>query len=176
MLIFLVNVLRGTPIWVWAILAALVSVGLRQLRARSIRPWMVFVAPVIFLAIGVLSSGRHGAVFAAWTVAAIVAAFIAAARPRGGNIRYEAKSGLIHIPGSAMPLFFMMTIFLINYVTQVMFAIDPTKATSIVWQVGSAIIMGTLTGVFFGRSIAIFRLSRDHSSTRVSSGSTRSIQ
>lgn len=173
---FLFYVFRATPVWVWAILAALVGLGIRQMRARSVKPSTLFIAPAVFFVIGLLSSGRAGAAIVGWALAVILLALITATQWRSKSIRYDAESGLLHAPGSVVPLFFMLSTFLVSYVTRVMFAIDPGKAGSIVWQVGVATLIGSLTGIFLGRAISIFWPSRAHSIGRVSLGSTRSIQ
>ncbi len=159
MLTFLFNIIRATPIWVWVILIALAVLGVRQLRDRTVNPISLFIAPLVFLAIGLASSGRHGAALGAWLVVALITTTISAVWMRAAaGARYDMKSALLHIPGSAKPMFFMLSIFLFNYVAQVTFAIDPVKATSALWQIGFSVITGALTGVFLGRAISLYRL------------------
>jgi hypothetical protein len=159
MVTFIWHVIRATPLWVWAILATLIVIGLRQLNDRSIRPATIFIAPLVFMMIGLLSSGRKGEASVCWAIAVVVFATYTAMRwkPTAGA-RYDKQTARIHIPGSAMPLCFMLAIFLFNYVIQVMFAINASIAASLAWQVGVASILGASTGVLFGRAVSVYCL------------------
>ena len=54
----------------------------------------------------------------------------------------------------------MLAIFLLNYVVNVVLAINPSYRGELVWQVVSALILGALSGVFIGRAATLFCMNR----------------
>jgi hypothetical protein len=161
MIEFVVQVIKHTPLWVWAILLALSALGLRQLQSRALKPYVVLLAPAAFFVLGLVTSGRSTAAFAAWAAALLLVAsgVYLCLRPIG-TARFDALSQRIHVPGSAWPLFFMLTIFLLNYVVNVAQAIEPSLLKRTLWQLGTPAALGALSGGFLGRSLSLFALSR----------------
>jgi hypothetical protein len=162
---FVGQVLKGTPVWVWAILAALVVLGVRQLKPRVVPRYSVLIAPVVFLFVGLMASGRAPLGFLVWALSLLSAsAFTFFVWKPSGRGRYDASSDRLHLPGSVIPLLLMLSIFLLNYVINVAMAVNPAWRTLVAWQVGPAIVLGLLSGVFMGRSLTQFRLNRGNAS------------
>ena len=158
---FAIQILKNTPIWVWAILVALIFLGTRQLKARVVKRHTVLIAPIVFLFVGLTAAGRGPVGFATWAVSLIslAAATFFVWQPTAGA-RYEASGDRLHIPGSIVPMLLMLAIFLLNYVINVLLAINPSYRSELVWQVAPALILGALSGVFFGRAATLFRMNR----------------
>ncbi len=157
---FAVQILKATPIWVWALLVALIYLGSQQLKARVIKRYTVLIAPVVFLLVGLLAAGRGPAGFAAWALALIsLAAFTFFVWQPTAGARYEPNGDNLQMPGSAVPMLLMLSIFLLNYVFNVALAINPAFRGEIAWQVGPALILGSLSGVFVGRAATLFRMN-----------------
>ena len=158
---FAIQILKGTPIWVWVILAALIYLGGKQLKARVVKRYSVLIAPVVFLFVGLMAAGRGPVGFATWAVSLISVAAVTffGWQPTGGA-RYEASGDRLHMPGSAVPMLLMLAIFLLNYVINVVLAINPAYRSQLAWQVGPALILGALSGVFIGRAATLFRMNR----------------
>lgn len=158
---FVFQILKATPVWVWAILTALVVLGAKQMRPRVVTRYSVLIAPVIFLFIGVLSAGRGPTGFAAWAIALFATAAITffVWQPTGGA-QYDARADRLKLPGSVVPMLLMLAIFLLNYVINVALAINPALRSDLAWQVGPAVVLGALSGVFIGRALTLFRMNR----------------
>ena len=158
---FAMQILKNTPIWVWAILAALIYLGSRQLKARVVKRYSVLIAPVVFLFVGLMASGRGPVEFATWALTLLTLATVTffVGRPTAGA-RYEANGDRLHMPGSAVPMTIMLAIFLLNYVINVVLAINPSYRSELVWQVVPALILGALSGVFIGRAATLFCMNR----------------
>ncbi len=158
---FLSQVLKGTPLWVWGILVALVVLGLLQLRARAIRRFSVLIAPIAFLFVGLLAAGRGPTGFSVWALALLATAALTFFfwQPTGGA-RYDAGTDRLHLPGSVVPMSLMISIFLLNYVINVTLAINPALRGELAWQVGPAVILGSLSGTFIGRAATLFCMNR----------------
>jgi hypothetical protein len=162
---FAVQILKGTPVWVWAILAALMYLGTRQLKARIVSRYSVLIAPVVFLFVGLMSAGRGPLGLAVWALAVVSLAAVTffVFQPTAGA-RYEANGDRLHMPGSFVPMLLMLAIFLLNYVINVVLAINPAYRGELMWQVLPALVLGALSGVFIGRAATLFRMNRVHSS------------
>ena len=158
---FAIQILKNTPIWVWAILAALIYLGSKQLKARVVKRYTVLIAPVVFLFVGLVAAGRGPVGLATWAVSltslAVVTFFVW--QPTGGA-RYEPSGDRLHVPGSVVPMLLMLAIFLLNYVVNVVLAINPSYRGELVWQVVPALILGALSGVFIGRAATLFCMNR----------------
>lgn len=158
---FVSQVLKGTPIWAWAILVALIVLGVNQLRARVVSRYSVLIAPVIFLFVGLMAAGRGPVGFTAWALTLIAtAAFTFFVWQPTGSARYDARTDRLNLPGSVIPMLLMLGIFLLNYVINVALAINPALRSEMTWQIGPAIILGALSGVFIGRALTLFRMNR----------------
>ena len=158
---FAMQILKGTPIWVWAILAALLYLGSKQLKPRVVKRYSVLIAPVVFLFVGLMASGRGLVGFTTWAVSLMTFAAVTffVWQPTAGA-RYEANGDRLHMPGSVVPMLLMLAIFLLNYVINVVLAVNPAYRSEMVWQVVPAFVLGALSGVFVGRAATLFRLNR----------------
>ena len=158
---FAIQILKGTPIWVWAILAALIYLGGRQLKPRVVKRFSVLIAPVAFLFVGLMAAGRGPVGFATWALSLLTLAAVTFFiwRPTAGA-RYEANGDRLHMRGSAVPMMIMLAIFLLNYVINVVLAINPALRAELAWQVVPALILGALSGLFIGRAASLFHMNR----------------
>ena len=158
---FISQVLKGTPAWVWAVLVALIVLGVKQLRARTVSRYSVLIAPVVFLFVGLMAAGRGPLGFSAWALMLLAAAAFTFSewQPTAGA-RYDVSTDRLNLPGSVIPMLLMLAIFLLNYVINVTLAINPALRAELPWQVGPAIILGALSGVFIGRAATLFRMNR----------------
>ena len=158
---FISQVLKNTPVWVWAILVSLIVLGANQLRTRLVSRYSVLIAPVAFLFIGVMAAGRGSVGFTAWALALLAtAAFTFFVWQPTAGARYNASTDRLHLPGSVIPMLLMLAIFLLNYVINVALAINPALRAELPWQVWPAVILGGLSGVFIGRAATLFCMNR----------------
>ncbi|KRB99989.1 hypothetical protein ASE11_10110 [Hydrogenophaga sp. Root209] len=104
----LVPILRNTPIWVWGLLAALLALGISQLRERTASLARVSLLPLVMTILSVsgtfsaLGATPHRALsMSAWLLAAALA-FALFARGRNAA-KYDPTRGLYRLPGSSVP-------------------------------------------------------------------------
>ena len=158
---FISQVLKGTPLWVWAILVALIVLGVKQMRPRVVARYSVLIAPVVFLFVGLTAAGRGPTGFLAWALTLLAtAAFTYFVWQPTAGARYDASADRLNLPGSVLPMLLMLAIFLFNYVVNVVLAINPALRGELAWQIGPAIVLGALSGVFAGRAATLFRMNR----------------
>lgn len=160
----LITILLHTPLWVWALLTALVALGLWQRRARRVRPVQLLVLPVALLALGLWSMAPRFVAQPAWAALWLTALLVAArwsrrwAPPVG--TRWLPDLGLLALPGSWLPLAIILAIFSLRYATGVALALQPEWRSMWQVQVPLALLFGTLSGVFLGRAWGLWALTR----------------
>jgi len=159
----IVPVLRQTPVWVWGLLAAFLTLGITQLRDRTaslVRVSLMPVAMTVFSISGTytaLGASPHLATaIAAWLIAAVLA-FALVARGQA-NAVYDPVRRLFHLPGSAAPLLLIVGIFLVKYVVGVDLAMAPQLVQDAPYVLSVAALYGAFTGAFVGRAARLWRL------------------
>lgn len=160
----LVPVLRGTPVWVWGLFAALLALGASQLRDRTaslVRVSLMPVAMTLLSVSGTFSalggSPRRAMGIAIWLVAAALA-FAVFSRGRSAGAQYDAERRVYRLQGSVTPLLTILGIFLVKYVVGVDLAMEPQLVQNAPYVLGVAALYGAFTGVFVGRASRLWRL------------------
>ena len=159
------QILAGTPIWVWALLSLLIALGLAQSRARSVTLRRVVLLPLVMTALSMY--GTYSALHASpwswilWAGAALatIAWFASGDLPTG--VRYETAGRRFHLPGSWEPLALMMAIFCTRYAVAVALAMHPAWAQEVAVAAIVASIYGALSGVFMGRMLRMLMATRE---------------
>src|SRR4051794_591212 len=157
---FAYQILIHTPIWVFALFAYLVWLGIKAMQPRTTTIWRSLIVPAIFIVWGLsrlLSDYQHGmAPLVSWIIAALALASVGllTARP----FELDHVTGQIHRPGSPIPLVRNVTIFALQYTVAVIAAVHPEGLT-VVPLFGRA-ISAAMTGYFIGRTIALLRQYR----------------
>lgn len=161
------DIVRGTPAWVAALLAALIALGLSSTRARSAAPARLALLPVAMLGLalwGVQSafaaSGRLTEVLLLW--AACFAAMLALGR-RGAapaGTRWIAAERRFHLPGSWAPMALIVGVFLIKYTVGVQLALEPALARDAAFAFAITGLYGLLSGWIAARTLRVLRLQK----------------
>ncbi len=155
-------IVRHTPPWAWAILAALVALGLRQLREQRVGRMRLVLAPA---ALGVYSLygataafGWRPGVLLAW--AAGMAGAVAANRwlrwPR--RVQPLADGGFL-IGGSAWPMVLMLAVFAQRWVVGAAEVLRPAWRHSEAFAGPMALAWGLLSGLFLARALRVLSLA-----------------
>ncbi len=159
----LFQILSNTPKWVFALFAALLWLGLSQLRTRQIG-----LARSTLLAVGMTGFSLFGTVSAfagvpaallAWLAAAAVVFAVVLKRPLPPGTRHDAASRRFTVPGSAVPLALLMGIFFTKYALGVTLALQPALARGTAFALGLSALYGAFSGVFAGRAARLWRLA-----------------
>jgi hypothetical protein len=149
----LLQIAIHTPLWVFAVLAALIWLGIRNLKPRNVPLWSIFVLPLVSLCFA------PARIEAAPDATKGMLVFLVAAVTAGAGFvtgsRTPAKLGqqnlLIGLPGSPFTLLCGLSIFTTNYVLGVTFAINQDWAIDAVWGFVPALIGGALAGFVVAR-------------------------
>lgn len=160
-----VPVLRQTPLWVWGLLVALLALGASQLRDRSASLARVSLMPVamtLFSVSGTYSAfgatPHLGLAITAWLIASVLA-FALVARGRAEGAQYDPARRRYHLPGSVVPLWLIVGIFLVKYVVGVDLTMAPQLVQDTEYVLCIAALYGAFTGFFVGRASRLWRLA-----------------
>jgi hypothetical protein len=155
----LLQIVQHTPVWVWGLLAALAAYGWSQTRPREMSLTRVTVVPLVLLALsfaGVVSTFAHATVaILAWGVG--VGAAIALGRRfmklRGAS--WSSETGLLHVPGSWLPMTLMIALFLIKYGVGATLAMNHAMAANTTFAACCGLAYGGFSGLFAARALGL---------------------
>lgn len=164
----IVTVLKNTPSWVWGLLAALLALGISQVRTREVSLTRMSVMPLAMCAFSLWgtasafgSSPLLGWVLLAWAVCAALMASLIGPRQAPAGTRYDAALRCFHVPGSLTPLALILGIFMTKYVVGVELAMQPGLAQDGQFTLVVGALYGLFSGTFAGRAARLWRLARD---------------
>ena len=160
----MLDILRYTPIWVWGLLAALLTLGFWQTRTRNLTRARLMVLPLTLMGLGLWSTSASFAALplaaGAW-LAALTASFFAARRlPTPAGTRWDAASERLHLPGSWLPLALIVVMFTLRYSATVALILHPAWRGDPLLLLPLAALYGALGGLFLGRAVGLLALTR----------------
>ena len=157
------QIIIHTPIWVWALLALLLWLGLKQSRPAQPSLLRTSVVPLVLTSLslyGAVSAfGSAPVVMLAWLAAAIVLATVVLQSPLPAATRFDARTRTFQVPGSWVPLALMMGIFANKYVVGVALNLHPELMHEATFTLGFSALYGAFSGVFAARAIRLWRLA-----------------
>ena len=162
-------IVQRTPGWVWGLLAALLALGLSQLKDRQVGLRRVAVMPIAWLGFAMYgmysafgNSGQLATVAVAWLVAAAGVAAMLLKLPSSPGTRFEATSQTFVVPGSGVPLLMILGIFMTKYIVGIELAMNPALARDAGFALRIALLYGAFNGVFTAQALRLLRLVGTH--------------
>lgn len=158
---FVYAIVVNTPIWVWVLLAYLVSRGVVALREREMKPGRALIVPTVFLAwglAGLVESHGLGLDLALFVVGLAAGLF-------GGRAlalltpppRLALDAGTMILPGSPIPLALIVVSFVVKYAASVALALTAGSAVHAEFASATALAGGVFAGLLWGRTLTQFR-------------------
>ena len=159
--IVLIEILRHTPHWVWAILAAITALGVMQLREHRVSRGRLLLAPI---GLGAYSLWGASSVFGlaavpAW-LAGMALALLANRALRWPRTVEMAADGRFTLRGSAWPLLVMWSLFALRYAVAVTLVFHPALAHDGALAIGVVALYGALSGLFTARALRVLQSAR----------------
>jgi len=156
----LVEIVRRTPPWVFALFAYLVWIGIKRLRPRARDVRAVWITPAIFIVWGLAGLWQHGGplalTLADWLGGALVGGALGAVPAQ--RLTADRVRGRVLQRASAAPLLRNVVLFGAHYALNVLSAIHPgQRASLMLWDVA---VSGLGAGYFAGwatRFMAAYR-------------------
>lgn len=144
------------PPWVWGVFLLLLVLGIRRLRARTVRPFVIAIAPAAFLIWSLSSLPGYAAVggwalaLAIWIAGFLIGAGSFAALP--DKLATRDADGNYHLPGTTGPLFQYLGIFVVRFGLAMWAAIDrPAAPVALGLGLGVSALMSGRTAAAFAR-------------------------
>jgi hypothetical protein len=156
----LMQILGGTPLWVFPLFVGLVVLGWLQSKPRDVRPAVLAVLPA---ALGVFSLTRVFAAFGpeplvltAWAAGTAAALLLNRTLKQPAGARWSAATGSFHVPGSWVPLVLMMAMFFARYALAVSQAMTPVLVQGTGFRTFASFGLGLLSGIFLARALWVW--------------------
>ena len=160
----LINILQHTPVWVWALLTALVALGLMQTRTRHVtlgRAALLPVAMVTLSMAGVTSRfGAHALPLLAWAAGAALAVATAHWLSLWRGISWSAGTSRFQVPGSWLPLALILVLFVLKYTVSVNLVMHPDLLKNAVFPWAASLAYGFFSGLFLARALTLWSAHR----------------
>lgn len=160
------QILKSTPTWVWGLFAALLALGLSQVRTREVSAVRMAITPLAmtgFSLWGTVSAFSHSPLFGyvlfAWAAGAVALLALIGTRQPAAGTRYDAAARSFLVPGSWMPMLLILGIFSVKYVVGVELAMQPALAHDGTYTLVAGGLYGLFSGAFAGRALRLFRLA-----------------
>lgn len=158
----LIIVVEHTPTWVWGLLAALLALGWAQARPRRVAAWRAALLPAAMLVwslTGAVSSFGAGAALAAWAPGLAAATLASASLGAPAGVRWHVDARAFELPGSWVPMLLILAIFCVKFAIGASLAQHPGLRGDALFALGACLTLGTLSGVFAGRAVALLRIT-----------------
>ena len=159
-----ISILQHTPVWVWALLSALVALGLVQTQTRQMtlgRAALLPVAMVTLSVAGVASRfGVHALPLLAWAGGAAVAIASAHSLRVWRGIGWSASASRFQVPGSWLPLALILLLFAVKYSIAVSLVMHPELQNDAVFPCAASLACGFFSGLFLARALTLWSAIR----------------
>ena len=164
----LMQILSGTPKWVFVLFAALLWLGVQQMRPRRVGLYRATIAPFALMCLslyGVTSAfGELPVAVWGWLAGGAVA-FAASWQFQSPNgIQYDLTNRRLHLPGSVVPLALFMGIFFTKYAVGVSLGMRPDLAREISFAMAISTIYGAFSGILLARTANLWRIAAQRAS------------
>jgi hypothetical protein len=164
MMTILMQILSHTPRWVWVLLAVLVWVGTKQLQPQRVTLKRASTLPLVMVLLsmmGVLSAfSAQPLALLGWALGAGAVFAAVATRPAPAGTRFDALSQTFQVPGSAVPLTLMLSIFVTKYAVGIAMGMSPHLAENGGFALAVGLLYGSFSGAFAARGWRLLRLAR----------------
>jgi hypothetical protein len=159
------DILSRIPHWVWPLLIALIVVGWRQTRSRTLprRRLVLLTLALNLYALLSLGLGLHGQALlwpalCLWALSNLV---LSLSTRRCFAPAIEQNNQSVTVPGSFWPLALYLSIFSLRFVHGVWTGIHPEAATQAQTVLTLAALSGALSGLINARSLRLLQVRQE---------------
>lgn len=168
----LIAIVQHTPTWVFILFCGLLYLGLTRTQARTVKARRLPLLPLLIAAwsLQTIATAFAGsdltapatwalpAALAAWLVGAALLIVLHVARGARRDVVYLADLQAFRIPGSWMPLCWLIIIFCAKYAIGAGLAMHPELRTSASFAIVVGLLYGALSGNLAGGAWRILQL------------------
>ncbi len=156
----MLGIVTHTPLWVFALFALLLVLGLNALRTRAVPPWQLLIVPLFFIVWGgftlVQRAQAMPSLVLAWLIAAALGAALAPAAWGFEAATPDRARNRVRVRGSAWPLIRNLGLFAVKYALTAAMAVAPRP-----WlPLADIAVSGLSAGYFLGWTVLLARAYR----------------
>ncbi|MDR3396058.1 MAG: hypothetical protein P4M06_00690 [Pandoraea sp.] len=159
--------LSHVPFWVWWLFVALVALGLSATRTQYKPLWAALAMPLAMTGVSAYGAAStfttHMPALIAWASAVVIVVVLRAALGAWGRVSWVPETRRVRVPGSWLPLLWMLAIFALKFAVGVSLAIYPALKSNGAFSAWVCLSYGAFSGIFLGRALAIRRAMRNAS-------------
>jgi len=159
----MMQILSGTPKWVFVLFAALLWLGVQQMLPRRVGLNRATLLPLVMTGLslyGVASAfGNLPMALLTWLAGTAVSLTIALQLQSNTGIEYDATNRRFLLPGSMVPLALFMGIFLTKYAVGVSIGMQPALAHDSSFALIVSGLYGAFSGIFLARAARLWRMA-----------------
>ena len=156
------QIIQGTPLAVWALLACLVVLGFSQTRERVIGRRRAVLLPGVFLLLslaGVVNAfGSQAMALAAWTIGAGMALTLGGQMLPRLQATWHPASDTLQVAGSWLPLALILSLFAVKYAAGASLAMHPRLASQTDFVAACNLAYGLFSGLFAARGRQLWQV------------------
>ena len=160
----IIEILKHTPQWVFALLIFLIVMGFMQSKNRTVKRLLILPLPtsMVFLSIfGIYSSFGLALLSAGvWFISLVVILYLVIEYFPVKGVIFNSTTNSFFIPGSWLPFILMMAIFFTKYIVDVLSVIYPSFVANNIFVISCSLIYGMFSGAFLARAISMWRVIR----------------
>jgi hypothetical protein len=158
-----IQILKHTPVWVWAILAVVIVLGLSQARTRRVGLRRATLLPLIFIGFslsGVIGAFGHGLALVEWLAGVAIAVMLLGNLVAVRGAEWSPGTQQFTVPGSFVPVTLIVGVFLLKYAVIVALTLHPERAHDTAFTSACAVAYGGVAGLFWARARSLRRFAR----------------
>jgi len=157
----LLELIKYTPTWVFAVFFTLLILGFIQSRERTVKVGTVFILPVVMIIFSLFSvSSAFGVTLLTvglWLAGLTTALVIGLKLAYPKLVKFSAQHNKLTVPGSWIPLLFMMGIFFTKYFVGFAVARQLPFINEYMFVTALCLLFGAFSGIFLSRSFVMFK-------------------
>lgn len=143
------QIIKGTPFWVWIILAEILFVGIIHLQTRTLRLSSVFIIPVILLAVQYQKFLSSDALV--WCLVIMVGSIASFLIHAYNKIKVIKNAQSIEVPGNYRTFIISLSFFIVKYYFGYLNSKDLDLFLK--YSIIESVISGVFSGYFIGRAL-----------------------
>lgn len=154
----IIDILRGTPLWVYAIFAYILFIGIRATKPQKTSFYKMLILPIVFLFLTLYKKYNlelsHLLIYAVALIIGILIGWILTSKLK---ITVDKTTKMVSMPGTYSVLILSLAFFVIKYYVGFTYATDPIQKTNILLYGLDQVASGLITGRFIGRVIYLYK-------------------
>jgi hypothetical protein len=154
-------VLANTPFWVWALLIAVVMLGLRLARERTVTASRLVLLPLLLVALAVstLATATSDDLGMTGAIVGLLAGGLAGVRIESRAGAERVSPGVLRLNGEWVALPIILAVFLVRYVATAISATDPLLAAAPAYHFVIALLAAFFAALTLARTGLRLRLA-----------------